>query len=204
MKVEGWIRLETGRQIEEVGLCAPLVIDVETVSPDVSSPNLAKNPHKAILADVFLYSSGQVYVVCPELLADLKDKLYSYYAPDFVLVGQNFRFDLIVLKRHGLDLTEFTWEDIIHYDHLVDATRPHDLASIIKREFDFTYKDDFWDTYSSYLDAPEEVRCAYGANDVYWEARAYEKLRNQYTSTIGARKAAIEESLKHGNFGNSD
>lgn len=199
-----WVRLDE-RGIMTVPVQSPLVIDIETISPDVSAPDLAKDAHRAQLVDVFLYSEAApnvAYVVGSEHLEALKERLYAEYSKDFVIVGQGFKYDIIVLSRHGLNLNDFCWDDVIHYDHLDDENRVnnHGLAAILKREFKVEYKDDFWKRYRSYLDAPEEERCEYGSRDVYWTAKAYKRLRDRYTASERARQEAVTESLKHGAF----
>lgn len=191
--VVGWECLSAG---EIPKLTGTVALDVECVSPDTSRPDLAKNPHRAVLAEVFLYApetSDAPLVVQPEALPRLTGALEGVD-----LVGMNFRYDLIVLRRNGLDLTGYIWNDIMHWDHIVDENNPHSLASIVSRIFKIEYKDDFWSKYSSYLDAPEDVRRQYGANDVYYTYHAYIKLKNRYAKASGARSQAIRESLKHG------
>lgn len=147
------------------------VVDTETVSKTEEKED-AKNPLKAKLVDI------QVLGVDDRILifsADYADSLLKIN-PKTTIVGQNFKYDLKVLHKHGVDLTNYRWHDTMILDHLIDENRSHSLSKMISVYFgQNSYKDDFWDKYEQYTDAPLRERYEYGARDIMWTNKIYLK-----------------------------
>lgn len=150
------------------------VLDIETVSK-TEDPKDAKNPHKARPVDVQILGrdDNEVFIFSAEFARPL-----LRLSPQMRLVGQNFKYDLICLAKAGINLTGYRWHDTMLLDALVDENATsHSLDSIVTRLYGKVgYKDDFWDKYESYLDAPVEERLKYGAADIYWTNLVYKKL----------------------------
>jgi len=157
------------------------VVDIETVSP-TGDPKDAKNPHKATPVDVqLLGGDGIIYVAAFEHASVLR-----MLDPRVVLVGQNFKYDLICLAKNGLDLTDYWWHDTMLLDALVDENAAsHSLDNMVKRYFGkVEYKADFWEKYANYTDASEEERLLYGGQDIYWTNKVYLKLMEKLNAEL--------------------
>ncbi len=130
-----------------------------------------KNPHKAELVDVQISGKhDKEVVIFPAQYAE-NLKLISVR-----MVWQNFKYDLIVLARHGVDLRDKEHWDTMLVEHLLDENMyNYNLPTLIEKHagMDVGYKGDFWSKYASYLDAPFEERMQYGAQDIYWTGFVY-------------------------------
>jgi len=97
-----------------------------------------------------------------------------------ILVGQNLKYDFIVLNKHGIDLTDYRWEDTMLLDHLVDENVSHSLENILNRRYgEVNYKADFWDKYNSYDEAPLKERHQYAGSDIIYTDLVYRDLKGE-------------------------
>ena len=147
----------------------PIVLDLETTG---------LSPHKDKILDCALMQLGSdnVYFLSEEqipLLSGLKCPL----------IGQNFKFDLHMLYRAGVDLRDQWYADTMLLDHLLDENQEHGLDAIIQRRYQDTYKEVFWSKYDNYADAPKEEQIAYNAKDVVYTGRVYQDITQDLLAT---------------------
>lgn len=131
-------------------------LDTETDSLD---------PHKAHLIDVQMSTNDPEHVVC--FSAELAHNL-TLLSKSLTYVAQNYAYDVHVLYRHGLDLRDRYWEDTMLMCHLVDENVSSSLSENVKKLWGDSYKDVFWEKYSSYEEAPQAERDEYACKDVYY------------------------------------
>lgn len=142
-----------------------VVLDVETTSPD---------PRKCVLIDIQLSGADKDSAVIfsaeyGKLLQDLDKRL--------TLVGHNYKFDVHVLFRHGIDLLSHRWRDTLLMAHLLDENREsYSLDSFVKEYWNDPYKEEFWAEYQSYQEAPQEEADEYACKDIYYTGALYARL----------------------------
>lgn len=141
-----------------------LVIDTETTG---------LNPRKDSIVDIQLGTDEVVVfdAAHKQLLLNIDTQT--------LLVGHGIKFDLHMLYRSGVDLTDRPFHDTMLMHHLVNENAPHDLDSIIKERWNDPYKDQFWSTYKSYLEAPDSARLEYGGKDVAYTHLLYVALQQE-------------------------
>jgi DNA polymerase-1 len=153
----------------------PVVLDLETTG---------LSPHKDKILDCALMQLGSddVYFVPQEQIASLQ-----YLSTP--LIGQNFKFDLHMLYRAGVDLRDRWHADTMLLDHLLDENQEHGLDAIIQRRYKDNYKEKFWSKYDKYEDAPREEQIEYNAKDVNYTGLVYRDTLNDLTA------AGVPQSL---------
>jgi DNA polymerase-1 len=139
-----------------------VVLDTETTS---------KNPREAKLLDIQMSGRGEDEAVLFSgdyllLLRELKP----------TCVWWNMKYDLIVAHRHGVDLRGLKNEDGMLLHHLLDENSEHDLDSLVQAQFGDRYKEEFWEKYENYLDAPFEERIQYACKDIVYTGRIYRHI----------------------------
>lgn len=143
-----------------------VVLDTETTS---------KDPREAKLLDIQMtgYDSDSVVIFGAE-----HAKLLLWIS--VTQVWQNFKYDFLVLLRHGVNLRtgHLKLRDPMLMSHLLNENRPsHSLDSWVQELTGDDYKERFWSTYDSYEAAPLDVRLEYGAKDIVYTAKVYEHLK---------------------------
>jgi DNA polymerase I len=153
----------------------PVVLDLETTG---------LSPHKDKILDCALMQLGSddVYFVPQEHIANLQ-----YLRTP--LIGQNFKFDLHMLYRAGVDLRQHWYADTMLLDHLLDENQEHGLDAIIQRRYKDNYKEKFWSKYDKYEAAPREAQIEYNAKDVNYTGLVYRDTLNDLTA------AGVPQSL---------
>lgn len=140
-----------------------VVVDLETTGLDT---------FKDQIVDVQLsgFNVDQVYIFSGDHIALLGRLMVRP-------VGHNLRFDITALYRSGIDVTHWKYHDTILIGHLVDENREsYSLDSYVKEMGLGTYKEDFWEKYKNYQDAPEAERYEYGAMDIVSTRALYAAL----------------------------
>jgi DNA polymerase I-like protein with 3'-5' exonuclease and polymerase domains len=141
-----------------------IVLDTETTS---------KDPHRAELVDVQLSITDDTVIMFPGKLCHLLANI------QVVIVGVNLKYDFIVLHRTGVDLQSKEFFDLMLVDHLIDENQSHSMQSMLKRAgIPFAFKQDFWDKYKNYLDAPFEVRLKYACTDIMMTDMLYKRMKD--------------------------
>ncbi len=156
--------LRTEQQVEDlisrlVAEQIPVVLDLETTG---------LNPHTDKIVDIALMQLGGEVVsfIAPNLTTSLS----KLKVP---LIGQNFKFDLNMLYRAGVDLRQYWHGDTMLNDHLLDENQEHGLGAQVQRRYQDNYKEVFWGKYENYTDAPVDVRLAYNATDVWYTGKIF-------------------------------
>lgn len=100
-----------------------------------------------------------------------------------VIFTQNGAVDWHMLKRHGLSLNRSKFVDCMLMEHLIDENLGHSLGEMAIRYFSDSYKSEFWNTYSSYQEAPREDALEYELRDAIYTYRLgckfYEGIQNK-------------------------
>lgn len=143
-----------------------------------------KDPRKAKLLDVQMSGYGEDEAVMFD--AEFAPLILGITKP---LVFWNHKYDVKVLYRHGVDISEKEIIDPMLIEHLVDENRDHDLDSHVQEKYGSKYKEEFWEKYDNYQDAPFVERLNYAASDVVYTTRVYLSLRE------AARAQQIPEEL---------
>lgn len=138
------------------------VIDTETTGTD---------PHVCDLVDIQLgLLDDSVFMFSGEHIRALDDL-------ETQIVGHNLKYDIIVLKRHGVNLIERGFHDTMLMHHLYDENSSHALGTVASQfGIESSYKDDFWKKYSSYTEAPFDERLDYACSDIVVTDAVYRKL----------------------------
>lgn len=143
-----------------------VIIDTETTG---------KDPHTCTLIDIQMTGRHPDQAVLFDqehaaLLGALKCKI----------IFHNFRYDMVVLERHCTGLKHLIpqIQDTLLLSHLADENRPsHSLDSWVQDLFQDTYKEDFWNQYDNYQDAPMAARINYACADIVYTGRLYRHLQ---------------------------
>lgn len=165
-----YVRFNTGAEVERYirnVSGSTVVIDVETTD---------LNPRKAILLDVQLGRMTDELVVC---FSAEHAYLLNLLDTTTLLVGQNIKYDIHVLHRHGVDLTTHIFHDTMLMHHLVDENSSHGLDHNVTLLWQDSYKADFWAKYKAYLDVPQDERDVYACKDIYYTRKWYKELINE-------------------------
>lgn len=108
------------------------------------------------------------------------------------LILHNFKFDLRMLLRHGVDLRGRDIRDTMLMHHLVQEDASHALDAIVQERYEDNYKEVFWSKYKTFEEAPEAEQVEYACKDVIYTDLLYRDLLKELADT------GIPESLiKH-------
>lgn len=93
------------------------------------------------------------------------------------LVGHHLKFDLKMLYRGGVDLTNLPWRDTLILGHLADENRDsYSLDSYVKDLWNDPYKEVFWSKNDSYQSAAPMDTMEYACKDVLYTHKLYLRL----------------------------
>lgn len=135
-----------------------------------------KDPRVAILVDVQI--SGRTIEEAFSFDGKHAHLLRDLTTP--IQIWQNFKYDWLVLLRHGVDLRDRPFRDPMLMSHLLDENRPsHSLDSWVQELFNDDYKQKFWENNETYLSASNDDRLFYGCQDVYRTRQVYDHLEKQ-------------------------
>lgn len=118
---------------ERLSAAKMISIDTETTGVDPLRADLVGISVAIVPHEAFYIPCGHVYPGCPELLpldqviAALKPPLEN---PDIGKIGQNIKYDAMVLARHGVGLTAMSFDTMIASYLLNPAKRAHNLDQI--------------------------------------------------------------------------
>lgn len=155
----------------------------DTVSLDLETTNI--NPHQADLVGLsFSFRPTEGYYLpvdhqCPHLdrstvLSELKEPLQN---PDFKKIGQNLKYDSLVLKREGIDLQGIVFDSMLASYLLKPSKRNHNLKEIAKSYLDRNIEDydqlEFPEDNEDFRQLDIEVAAQYAVQDaeVIWDIK---------------------------------
>lgn len=148
----------------DLGILGPVVaIDLETTGLDVFNDKIL---------DIFLTDKEDNYI---NLSGDVAYRLQEL-PKTTTLVFHNFKYDLNILYRNGVDLRSYTIIDTMLLHHLIDENKSHALSDIIKEYYNDDYKDIFWNKYKTYEEAPISDKVTYASKDVMYTLKLYNRF----------------------------
>ena len=125
---------ELNRLCDEIRSAKRLVIDTETdgiepISASIVGISISVTPPVAYYIPIGHRGTGDTERNIP--IEAVKDALFSVLSdPEIKKTGHNIKFDLIVLRHHGLELQGIAFDTMIASYLLDPARRQHNLASI--------------------------------------------------------------------------
>lgn len=127
------------------------------------------NERKCKILNLVMSNRPQDAVMVPgEWASDL-----AGLSPNLLLIFQNFKFDLKVLKANGVDLFDRNIRDTMLLHHLLDENSPHGLDHLVQHYYKDNYKAKFWEKYKKYEEATPEDKLEYACKDVIYTRELY-------------------------------
>lgn len=162
--------------LKVIRYCPKVVaIDCETNS---------KEARTAIL-DCFVIANTSVAYKIP---AKFIKHLETLKDPRRTFVFQNWKYDVMILQRHGVDLFDQQIRDTMLMHHLIDENAEHGLGAMCQKYFNDAYKEEFWSKYKTFQDAPKEEQLSYVCKDGIYTA----KLHAVFSDKLFARKDLVD------------
>lgn len=186
------------RWIAEGFACGRIAVDTETDSVDpvrarLVGVSLATAPGKACYIPLVHVGDGLLsetprQIPMADAIARLKPLLE---APDILKIGQNIKYDMVVLAQHGIDVAPYDDTMLLSYD-LDAGLGGHGMDELAKRHFDhacieFKAVCGTGKSQISFDKVTLDVATEYAAEDADVTLRLWQRLKGRLVSEAATR-----------------